>query len=357
VERTTIMLVITILALLASVYILFGGIKLFFVKYRKLSKDKKWSLSVGSTMFIFYPYFKADPRVNVWYVQYVMLIYEGLMATLWIGPLVALFLEKENDGDTQKNSTKEDEDDELEIIDIIRYKNEFEIMIRDGTVIDEKAADKITEKTNDRTTKQELALEHALDIRKFEIDLYWRRAAYFWTFIGVTFVGFMTIQHKELKTPDKEYLSIIVGSLGFAFSFAWYLVNRGSKYWQENWENHVDLLEDEVTGPLYKVVISRPQGSSKWWSFLTGPAPYSVSKINQITSLIVCALWLLIIVYVVSPVCSLNYKYIQYLMPVVIVVVCVVLMGIAGKTDMKNHNRLLARLRKSRINKDSQDHK
>ena len=27
----------------------------------------------------------------------------------------------------------------------------------------------------------------ALDIRKFEIDLYWKRAAYFWTFIAAAF--------------------------------------------------------------------------------------------------------------------------------------------------------------------------
>ena len=28
-----------------------------------------------------------------------------------------------------------------------------------------------------------LALEHALEIRKFEIELYWQRATYFWTFL------------------------------------------------------------------------------------------------------------------------------------------------------------------------------
>ena len=35
------------------------------------------------------------------------------------------------------------------------------------------------------------ALERALDIRKFEIDLYWKRAAYFWTFIAATLAGFI----------------------------------------------------------------------------------------------------------------------------------------------------------------------
>ena len=39
--------------------------------------------------------------------------------------------------------------------------------------------------------KEEKALEHALDIRKFEIELYWKRATYFWTFIGATLAGFV----------------------------------------------------------------------------------------------------------------------------------------------------------------------
>lgn len=39
--------------------------------------------------------------------------------------------------------------------------------------------------------KEEKALNQALDIRKFEIELYWKRATYFWTFIGATMAGFL----------------------------------------------------------------------------------------------------------------------------------------------------------------------
>jgi tRNA A-37 threonylcarbamoyl transferase component Bud32 len=35
------------------------------------------------------------------------------------------------------------------------------------------------------------ALKQALDIRKFEIDLYWKRATYFWAFIAVSFAGYL----------------------------------------------------------------------------------------------------------------------------------------------------------------------
>lgn len=34
-------------------------------------------------------------------------------------------------------------------------------------------------------------------------------------------------------------------------SAAWTLLNRGSKYWQENWETKVELNEKKVTGPLF----------------------------------------------------------------------------------------------------------
>lgn len=99
------------------------------------------------------------------------------------------------------------------------------------------------------------ALEHALDIRKFEIELYWKRAAYFWTFIGAAFAGFIAVQASA--ADNKQDLSVMLSCIGMVFSFAWVCVNRGSKQWQENWEKHVDMLEDGITGPLYKVILSR----------------------------------------------------------------------------------------------------
>ena len=84
--------------------------------------------------------------------------------------------------------------------------------------------------------KAEKALEHALDIRKFEISLYWQRAAYFWALIAVTFAGYFAILSAD-HLSNKDYLAYIVGCIGILFTWAWFLVNRGSKFWQENWEN------------------------------------------------------------------------------------------------------------------------
>ncbi len=136
--------------------------------------------------------------------------------------------------------------------------------------------------------KRELALEYAMDIRKFEIELYWTRSSYFWAFIGAAIAGYGAVQ--SLGDADiRNSLSQIVCSLGLVFSFSWYFANRGSKQWHENWENHVELLEDDLVGPLHKTtVFNAREGSMQW---LTGSGPYSVSKINQIVSIFTIVLW------------------------------------------------------------------
>lgn len=141
--------------------------------------------------------------------------------------------------------------------------------------------------------KREKALNIALDIRKFEIELYWKRATYFWTFIAAALAAFGAIQASSIA--NKYDLSVILSCLGIVFSFGWLAVNRGSKHWQENWENHVDMLEDEEVGPIYKVIITRspPSGAKEWIQHsITGPSQISASKINQIISIYVSILWI-----------------------------------------------------------------
>jgi hypothetical protein len=92
----------------------------------------------------------------------------------------------------------------------------------------------------------------------------------------------------------KDDLSVVAICLGLVFSFAWYCANRGSKQWQQNCEFHADLLEDDVTGPLYKTVIRQPKPTrfiEKNKTLVSGPGSFSVSKVNQIVSLFVTALW------------------------------------------------------------------
>ncbi|WOE68259.1 hypothetical protein RY972_09540 [Aeromonas allosaccharophila] len=137
------------------------------------------------------------------------------------------------------------------------------------------------------------AYYQAADIRKFEIDMYWKRATYFWALIAVAFAAFFAISSAEhLSTQDKNLYLSAISSAGFIFTFAWFSVNKGSKYWQENWENHLDLLEDKITGPLYKTKLERPKNDSCLEKLIIGPQPYSVSKINQIVAVFTMLIWL-----------------------------------------------------------------
>ena len=144
---------------------------------------------------------------------------------------------------------------------------------------------------NQRQKKQEKILEYALDIRKFEIQLYWERTKYFTSLITGSFGGYALFASKILDIKDdlvRSYLLLLLTFLGFILSLAWYLSNRGSKYWQENWERHVDALEDEIIGSLYKTTLSYERKDI----FCPLKAyPFSVSKINQIISLISTAIW------------------------------------------------------------------
>ncbi|QVL47002.1 MAG: hypothetical protein KFB96_14770 [Thiocapsa sp.] len=148
----------------------------------------------------------------------------------------------------------------------------------------------------DADTRAGRALAYALDIRKFEIELYWKRATYFWAFIAAAFAGYALTYKAANPEPS---LSILFSALGLVFSFTWYLVNRGSKFWQSNWERHVDILEDMTLGPLYKVVAVTSDNSAG--NFLTSPAQFSVSKLNQILSVFVVAVWLLLFVASLLP--------------------------------------------------------
>ena len=146
--------------------------------------------------------------------------------------------------------------------------------------------------------KAKLALAHALDIRKFEIDLYWKRATYFWTLIAADLVGYGALQVSTTQNERTDDLSVLLSCIGIIFSFGWFCANKGSKQWQENWESHVDMLEDDITGPLYKIVLSQGEPVSKkekCVAVITGPGTFSVSKINQIISVAVTILWIVLL--------------------------------------------------------------
>jgi hypothetical protein len=126
--------------------------------------------------------------------------------------------------------------------------------------------------------KRALFLAH--EIRKFEIDLYWRRATYFWGFQIVLFAALGYIISKASEDWLINFIVCVLALLGFSVSLGWEWANHGSRFWQRNWERHIDFLEDQFTGRLYKTILAEK-----------GFPLYSVSRVNNKISLLFVIAW------------------------------------------------------------------
>lgn len=126
----------------------------------------------------------------------------------------------------------------------------------------------------------ERAFQTSLDTRKFEIDLFWKRSLFFWGFIASAFIAFAAL-YKE----NSRY-TIVIAGFGCICSLVWTLANRGSKFWQENWESKVSKLEDDLVGSLFKDV---EEVQKKF--FLLRAQKYSVSKLAIALSDYVLIIW------------------------------------------------------------------
>ncbi len=126
----------------------------------------------------------------------------------------------------------------------------------------------------------------ALTTRNFEIELFWKRSIFFWGFIASAFLGYAAL------VKDNPNLAVVLACFGFVCSVAWSLVNRGSKYWQENWESKVAEIENDVTGNLFKE-RSAQQDKGIWLS----SRKFSVSKVTIALSDFTCLIWFSLMLY------------------------------------------------------------
>lgn len=162
--------------------------------------------------------------------------------------------------------------------------------------------------------KASRALERAHDIRKFEIDLYWKRATYFWAFQIVAFASFGLL----IRDGDSLSFGAIMGvsMFGFLAASAGVLIALGSKFWQDSWEAHVDMLEPADEARLSQVIVpkQRPQ--------------YSVTRVNQYLLMVIAAWWGVAFLYSAFP--SIT-NWVETLPRTALgVAATIVLLGVAG---------------------------
>ena len=137
--------------------------------------------------------------------------------------------------------------------------------------------------------------ETALATRNFEIELFWKRSLFFWGFIASTFVAYVALIDKI------AFLSVAAACFGLVCSIAWSCVNRGSKYWQENWETLVEEAESEVTGELF--TLRRERHKDLGW---LGARKFSVSRSAIALSDFTCCSWVGLLAFSVTK--ALNIK-------------------------------------------------
>lgn len=174
------------------------------------------------------------------------------------------------------------------------------------------------------------AFQIALETRKFEIELYWKRTAYFVLFISAVFIGYYKIIQADdsiIGIYQKEWLLLFLAALGFLLSLLWYMANRGSKFWQENWEAHIEMLSTHLGIPIFGII--KHSTSSKL--DLMKEYPFSVSKVNQMVSLIVTASWFLLFAFnLVCLISKFDWTFFTRGCPCIILIIALLAVFIIG---------------------------
>ena len=146
--------------------------------------------------------------------------------------------------------------------------------------------------------KLKTAFNLAHDVRKFEIELFWKRGTYFWAFILASFTAYFVTFGKILEkscfslctiirfSPMAKIALFVIACLCFIFCYSWVLINKGSKFWQKNWEAHIDEMEDMFSGKLYKTFLNTKTGDFNNKALSKKAYDYSVTQITTVTSII-----------------------------------------------------------------------
>jgi hypothetical protein len=149
----------------------------------------------------------------------------------------------------------------------------------------------IEENDSVSTVKLRRALHRAYELRTFEIEHYWKRATYFWGFQIAIFAAFGLLW-RELAGSGSASASawnpvaVLLCGLGVITAVANLLSAWGSRFWQKNWEKHIDALEKEVEGNLHKTIWLRE-----------GKVSFSVSRLNEALAWSLILFWGLLFIY------------------------------------------------------------
>jgi hypothetical protein len=131
--------------------------------------------------------------------------------------------------------------------------------------------------------------KYLFEYHKMEIDMYWKRSTFYWTIIGAIFAGYFLISG---SINDNTRLKLLVESLGVIVSLSWYLVFRGSKFWDIHWINKIQEIKNNN---LLDIVKEEKQSYGKIFN-LFRPFPFAITKINLILSFFILLVWVVLMI-------------------------------------------------------------
>lgn len=139
----------------------------------------------------------------------------------------------------------------------------------------------------------EKLLELSIEQRKFAIEHYWNRANYFWLFVAAFFVAYVgTLPDSKVccggvSDSQMEFVNLLVCVGGLFSSICWYIANRGSKYWQENWELHINTISKKLGKPIFQILMNPKKHCYDVLSYY----PYSFTRVNLFLNIVVILIW------------------------------------------------------------------
>lgn len=151
------------------------------------------------------------------------------------------------------------------------------------------------------------AFDFANSCRDKEIDRFWSRGLYFWGFIVASFTAYFVTFSNIIPRKSEDYIDLtfehfllipfmgklilfIISFVIFIFCLSWLLVHKGSKYWQENWEEHIYQLEKNYMGRIYGTHLDTEKNNFSRCPCSVKGYNFSVSKISLLCSLLLAAI-------------------------------------------------------------------
>ena len=168
------------------------------------------------------------------------------------------------------------------------------------------------------------------ETRKFEIDNFWKRALFFWGALAILLVGYF-----QVKEQYSDYL-IFISFLTCVYTLIFSLSLRGSKFWQENWEQKVLDFQNQlksiyndsrITFDIFGIPLhERIRRKEKDRFPLVRAFRFSVSKlpllISDITLLVTFILFLKDVLHLIKKIIiSSLLEKLEFLKPLVILII------------------------------------